>query len=852
MASKQPGASKKAGGWGSLLSGAVAGLESRLDTILANEEGGEDANLTVNAAGKPTQRPAKSSNNLAIVHAEKEDGTSRDVSRTRANDRLAERLAKVTAAKPSGSSVGSAVPSRTSTPVNDVGAVEHEAEAQETATSVPTLTEPIGEVVQADTTPSEAHVEDDYAKAPLAQENTASLVTARISSDSSRPSTDLRPSMASSRPSAELTNGTNVANLSSKSAGQYEAELHTHMEKIDALQSKLSYLANSTIAAAKAANASPDSTTSEMQMAGKDEQIALLMQEGEKLSKTELRHLQTIKKLRAQRIDDEKIAAEAKKRSDKSEAEIKLKLKRLELAERVASEKNKALGVLEKDVESIRAERAKATESIRDLNAQLRAVKDRAEKAEKEVKEKAANEVDKGRIAALENDIEDAQIEKKLAEDRATAEIKKVREDVESQRQRFDIKELELKNEITGLESRLEALRSRSEEEGVTGTGEGNVQLLRQVETLQRQYALAKDNWEAIEASLNGRLVAVERERDESSRREAEARKRVRDIGNKARKMEEELEVSNEASRRRKEDLDSRREETEALRERLDQSQKAAEDARSEIERQKKIWDVEVQQRVEEERARWLQQSRSMTTLKANSRKLSTADVNTVHSNARRPGTGAQRLPSHDLSVDPVRPNSRRSSGLPLQRQTSTYMTPSPLDSPSLSRQQSSFSLANVGEMPPTPSFDINAVDGFPDHIDEPHHSPDDGNTLADLLSTSTPAAGPSVQLVERMSLLVRRLESEKAGFKDELARLSSQRDSARDEVVALMREVEQKRGDDKKVDDLEDDLLQLRNRHDASLEMLGEREEEVEELKGDMLELKRLYRELVERKVGL
>jgi predicted RNase H-like nuclease (RuvC/YqgF family) len=144
--------------------------------------------------------------------------------------------------------------------------------------------------------------------------------------------------------------------------------------------------------------------------------------------------------------------------------------------------------------------------------------------------------------------------------------------------------------------------------------------------------------------------------------------------------------------------------------------------------------------------------------------------------------------------------------------------------------------------------------DTYPDPIPEMEtpHSPDDHNTLADLLSTSTaPAAGPSVQLVERMSALVRKLESEKAGFKDEIVRLSSQRDSSRDEVVTLMREVEGKRDESKRVEGLEKELEVLKGRYEASLEMLGEREEEVVELRGDVGELKRLYRELVERKVG-
>ena len=130
------------------------------------------------------------------------------------------------------------------------------------------------------------------------------------------------------------------------------------------------------------------------------------------------------------------------------------------------------------------------------------------------------------------------------------------------------------------------------------------------------------------------------------------------------------------------------------------------------------------------------------------------------------------------------------------------------------------------------------------------NNSPD--RTINDIVSTSTiPAAGPSVQLVERMSAAVRRLESEKAASKDELARLSSQRDSARDEVVSLMREVEVKRDAEARVGVVEREMRELNGRYEASLEMLGEREEEVEELRSDVRDLKRLYRELVEEKMG-
>lgn len=150
--------------------------------------------------------------------------------------------------------------------------------------------------------------------------------------------------------------------------------------------------------------------------------------------------------------------------------------------------------------------------------------------------------------------------------------------------------------------------------------------------------------------------------------------------------------------------------------------------------------------------------------------------------------------------------------------------------------------------LPPTPSIEVDADMA---HSQTYTEAPSPHRTINDLVSTSTAGAGPSVQLVERMSAAVRRLESEKAAHKDELARLSTQRDEARDEIVVLMREVEGKRAEEGQLAVVQKELSEVKSRYEACLQMVGEKEEEVEELRQDVQELKRIYRELVEEKVG-
>ena len=155
--------------------------------------------------------------------------------------------------------------------------------------------------------------------------------------------------------------------------------------------------------------------------------------------------------------------------------------------------------------------------------------------------------------------------------------------------------------------------------------------------------------------------------------------------------------------------------------------------------------------------------------------------------------------------------------------------------------------------IPETPSIDYDARqsaadDDFFAGVHTPATPPE--RTINDLVSVSTAGAGPSVQLVERMSAAVRRLESEKAAYKDELARLAQQRDEAREQVMELMRDNEGKKAVDERLRLLEKESGDLKKRYETTLEMLGEKSEKVEELKADIVDLKTLLREMVEERV--
>ncbi|KAF1911743.1 TATA element modulatory factor 1 TATA binding-domain-containing protein [Ampelomyces quisqualis] len=429
-------------------------------------------------------------------------------------------------------------------------------------------------------------------------------------------------------------------------------ELNGHLERIDALQSKLAYLAQQLASSAHSAATDPDKTPADKKLADKDAQIAALMEEGQRLSKTEMKHSTTVKTLRAKAVEHNKEIATLKQRlakAEKSITEQSERAKRAEAAERVALDKLKIVGKIEKDIELIKAEREEAGLTINELRRQLNDAISRADAAEKK----------KGWEAELQQRVEE-----------------------EKHKWRLEMPSTSLLNNGSHLQADSPSDTQRRQSPDRLG--------------IHYRKSVPRSISSNVDASLA--LSQMDRMFEETARRPSYSRR------------------------------------TSAP----------------------KVWTPEV--------------------------------------------------------------------GIP-------------------QRQGSVASLANLNGARVLDTPSIHTVDyNEPfENVSSPHR------TINDMISVSTAGAGPSVQLVERMSAAVRRLESEKATSKEELARLGAQRDEAREEVVSLMREVEEKKQVDQKVDLLEKELKAMEQRYETTLEMLGEKTEMVEELEGDVADLKKIYRELVQ-----
>lgn len=391
-------------------------------------------------------------------------------------------------------------------------------------------------------------------------------------------------------------------------------------------------------------------------------------------------------------------------------------------------------------------------------------------------------------------------------------------------------------------------LRSRSEEATSSATGDSQAKLLRQIETLQTQYSLASENWQGIESTLTSRVTALEKDRDETAKRESDVRRKARDVNSKARRLEDELDAINERAQTLEQDLTEQRSLAQKLQTLLTAAETATSEAKADLERSKRIWEAETQSRLEEEKRQW-----QLETQQHNALTLSThlrTDSPSISNRQRSPdplGIYDRRAPSRASRVettlspiDRMLEDARRPSAAMSRQKSSPSVRTPELGTPA--RQDSipsGLSSLNGAGAAYTPSIHTVDYDEPFDGMSSPHR------TINDMISVSTVGAGPSVQLVERMSAAVRRLESEKATHKEEMQRLSAQRDEAREEVVSLMREVEENRDQKRRLEELEKGLAEVRERYETTLEMLGEKTERVEELEEDLGEVRKMYREL-------
>lgn len=317
----------------------------------------------------------------------------------------------------------------------------------------------------------------------------------------------------------------------SASETQRLEDAHRYIEKIDALQCKLQYLAKESADLARMTSGTASSGSLEKKLADKELQVALLLEEGQSLSKKELNNLATIKKLKNQLKEGEKEAIVVKKKLEAANKDVIYAAecrKKMQDYEKQISEQKKIITQLHEDHQSIKSENETKNSIIANMKANLEESTIRESKADSE-RICEFLKVEKKRVADLENYVSKVELEKNLEVSRAQSQIKELKEKLDANEEHARISSLEMKTEQQILESKLEAMTAKAEEVSSGSAGDAQARLLRQIETLQSQYSVSNENWRRIEASLVGRAIDAEKERDEMIRKENETRRKARD-----------------------------------------------------------------------------------------------------------------------------------------------------------------------------------------------------------------------------------------------------------------------------------------------------------------------------------
>ena len=230
---------------------------------------------------------------------------------------------------------------------------------------------------------------------------------------------------------------------------QRQEEMHEYLERIDALQAKLQYFTRQATEIARNASSTADQGSLEQSLAFKDEKIAALMEEGHKLSQTELKHMSIIKKLRAKSIEDEKQLYEIRRVGERQARvihEAQERARKAEITERRATERSSVLSKVERDLELMRVERENNISAIVDLRKELSAVRKAAEEADNKTYREAL-EAERKRTNELAEDLSRVKLEKENMERQTLAEIRELKEKMERDKERMRAAEIERRGE---------------------------------------------------------------------------------------------------------------------------------------------------------------------------------------------------------------------------------------------------------------------------------------------------------------------------------------------------------------------------------------------------------------------
>lgn len=547
----KPQQARSGGQWSSLLKRAIATVESTIDNVIE-----ESSTTGVGSSSTPASAPSKPAEPVAPVPVSApETKPALSTGRLSMQERLAMAVKKSAGATPTRSSTSSPLQhSDNASPIQSMDSARSSIEAP-----IESLQKTV--LKQADENPDNTidkesnTVEKPQASKPeifVSAASTPPAMISRIASPIQRELDNNNTSFSSNYPILNTifkhieTLGINdelvpeveeikkdfkkfVKQLSSQEEAVQE-ELSSYIEKASSLESKLIFVSHEEAERAKESRLSSSGIAK--QLAAKEEQVALLIEEGQLMSKKELKHMNTIKMLRAKAKDQEQLAVEARDRQSRAEKEadkLKEKIKTFTEIEKRQSADIKSKSKLGAEVEALRKTKSDNEATIESLTEEISLLKAKNSEEVVAVQTKAL-EAEKEHASALQSELSKVQLELTVFKEKHTLETAELEARMVKDAIAWETTKSKMEKDIRSLEARVEMFRSRSEELSSGTSSDSNVTLLRQIEVLQSQHNIATENWNGIEQNLQNRITSLEQQLEESGTREAYFRKKVKTL----------------------------------------------------------------------------------------------------------------------------------------------------------------------------------------------------------------------------------------------------------------------------------------------------------------------------------
>lgn len=567
------------------------------------------------------------------------------------------------------------------------------------------------------------------------------------------------------------------------------------------------------------------------QMKKKDETIAQLMEEGQKLSVKELKLNEAIKKLKALNTDLESSLEDYSKKLEENSSKLRA------LESFLGSEKLKSLDLLKQSYTDLKSkislnedEHNKYTD-LESKYDELRAIHEEEVKLRVEVAK----------------ELEDLKIHVNMLKNQHHLEIKAKETIIEEYKEKLNRTREDTTDEIARLESKIEDLRIEKEtlsnsnsithEDDSRQKTSGDVDfsnLSRNHEILQKQYLVAQENWKLLESSLLKKIEALKSLLDQLKKTQT--------------KLSSELITTRDSLEKKSTSYESLLNELSILRkEREDlmlQNEIKANDVsnlQSNLEKIRKIYNSDLQKLQDQ-----------VKKLKANEELSQTGeDKSQSFSDIKAPDMS---YPEISISQENTHVTDDENLFLNTPANLSDINFGESSRTPALSKENSGF-------------FDrflrssISSVKGLKDDTNisnaELHHSsrsnsfsgPQSG-TVADNFSSNN--SNSHILLINKMSSNIKRLEVELNSLRDENQVLVNDKERAQQEYLKSLSKHEEISSLKKHVADLESELQAKSVKEQTMLELIGEKSEKVEELTADVQDLKEIVRSQVQEIVSL